>query len=51
MVNRNYMGSGPYWHDGKDATLEEVFLMMRHGLQEPLSSTVQKALDAYLLTL
>jgi hypothetical protein len=51
MVKRNWMGSGPYWHDGRYASLEEVFEMGLHGLQELLSSTDLKALDSYLLSL
>lgn len=43
--------TGPYWHDGRYATLEEVFETEKHELQEPLSSGEVKALSAYLLTL
>jgi DNA-binding beta-propeller fold protein YncE len=43
--------TGPYWHDGKYATLEEIFETERHGLQEPLPVNDMKALNAYLLTL
>jgi DNA-binding beta-propeller fold protein YncE len=43
--------TGPYWHDGKYAGLEELFEAERHGLQEPLSSNDLKALNAYLQTL
>ena len=43
--------TGPYWHDGKYATLEELFDTEMHGLQEPLSSNDLRALNAYLQTL
>ncbi len=43
--------TGPYWHDGRYATLEEIFAIEKHGLPEPLSSNDIKALNAYLLTL
>jgi len=43
--------TGPYWHDGKYANLEELFETEMHGLQYPLSLKNLKALNAYLLTL
>ncbi len=43
--------TGPYWHDGKYATLEELFETGMHGLQESLSANDIKALNAYLQTL
>jgi DNA-binding beta-propeller fold protein YncE len=43
--------TGPYWHDGKYATLEELFEKEKHGLQESLSSNDMKILNAYLRTL
>ena len=43
--------TGPYWHDGRYATLEEIFEKEKHGLPESLSSNEIRALNAYLLTL
>ena len=43
--------TGPYWHDGRYATLEELFETEMHGLHEPLSANDIKALNAYLQTL
>jgi DNA-binding beta-propeller fold protein YncE len=43
--------TGPYWHDGRYATIEEVFEKELHGLEEPLSSDDLEALSSYLLTL
>jgi DNA-binding beta-propeller fold protein YncE len=43
--------TGPYWHDGRYAALEEIFNKEKHGLQESLSSNDIRALNAYLLTL
>lgn len=40
--------TGPYWHDGRYASLEELFEMEMHGLQESLSPKNLKALIAYL---
>lgn len=43
--------TGPYWHDGRYATLEEIFEEGKHGLQEALSTNDIKVLSAYLQTL
>jgi DNA-binding beta-propeller fold protein YncE len=43
--------TGPYWHDGKYATLEEVFAKEKHGLQVSISCHDIKALNAYLQNL
>ena len=43
--------TGPYWHDGRFAALEEIFEKEMHGLKESLSSNDLRALNAYLLTL
>jgi DNA-binding beta-propeller fold protein YncE len=43
--------TGPYWHDGRYATLEEIFEKEEHGLPGPLSSDDIRVLNAYLLTL
>jgi len=43
--------TGPYWHDGRFAALEEIFEKEMHGLQESLSSDDIRTLIAYLLTL
>jgi DNA-binding beta-propeller fold protein YncE len=42
--------TGPYWHDGRYADLEEIFEKEMHGLQESLSSDDIRTLNAYLLT-
>jgi hypothetical protein len=43
--------SGPYWHDGRYASLQELFEKEKHGLKDPLSNQEIRSLEAYLLTL
>jgi DNA-binding beta-propeller fold protein YncE len=43
--------TGPYWHDGRYAALEDLFDKEKHGLDEPLSPEDIRALTAYLLAL
>ena len=43
--------SGPYWHDGRYASLQELFEKEKHGLKVPLSHQEIRSLEAYLLTL
>jgi mono/diheme cytochrome c family protein len=43
--------TGPYWHDGRFATLKEVLETEQHGLHGPLSVSDLKKLEAYLMSL
>ncbi len=43
--------TGPYWHDGRYASLSVLFTHGRHGLERALSESDLKALEAYLLSL
>lgn len=43
--------TGPYMHDGRCASLEEVFTRELHGLNEPLPEKQLKQLLAFVLTL
>ena len=43
--------TGPYWHDGRYATIKELFTKERHGLNQQLPEGDLKALEDYLLTL
>lgn len=43
--------TGPYLHDGRSATLEEVFIDEKHGLSKALSKPEMEALIEYVLSL
>lgn len=43
--------TGPYLHDGRSASLEEVFTREKHGLEKELSADDLYQLIAYLLSL
>ncbi len=43
--------TGPYMHDGRCATLEEVFAREMHGLTQPLPEEQLQQLVAYMLSL
>jgi cytochrome c peroxidase len=43
--------TGPYMHDGRCASLEEVFTRELHGLSEPLPEKQLKQLLAFVLSL
>jgi hypothetical protein len=43
--------TGPYLHDGRCATLEEVFSREEHGLEDPLPKEELDLLISYLLSI
>ena len=43
--------SGPYLHDGRSATMKEVFTVEKHGLRKELSEEEIDALVEYVLSL
>jgi WD40 repeat protein len=43
--------TGPYWHDGRYASIREMYEKDYHGLDEPLSTPDILALEAYLMSL
>ncbi|MCY1720681.1 c-type cytochrome [Prolixibacteraceae bacterium Z1-6] len=43
--------TGPYLHDGRSATLKEVFTTEKHGLREELSEKETEQLVEYILSL
>jgi YVTN family beta-propeller protein len=43
--------TGPYLHDGRSATMEEVFTTEKHGLHKPLSKEETDQLVEYVLSL
>jgi DNA-binding beta-propeller fold protein YncE len=43
--------TGPYWHDGRYATLKDLFIEEMHGLKQPLVEKDLNILESYLLTL
>ena len=43
--------TGPYLHDGRSATMKEVFSTEKHGLQTKLSDEEIDQLTEYILSL
>jgi YVTN family beta-propeller protein len=43
--------TAPYLHDGRSATMEEVFTTEKHGISKPMKSEELKLLIAYVLSL
>ena len=43
--------TGPYMHDGRSATMKEVFTLENHGLEEPLPEEQVNQLVSYILSL